>query len=88
MFTGDIKKTQEKCDCVNGILKESIERLNLRNLKAGDIIDYKTSFGINDWNVLKDSKCFDIHKDDNGERLIVSTECKECQEILAKGKEN
>lgn len=83
MYEGSVEKTQEKCECVNGIIKESIDRLNLTNLQAGDIIDYKTSYGIKDWDTLKKSKCFKIQKDDMGERLVVSQECKECQDILA-----
>ena len=33
------------------------------------------------------SKCFNIIKDDNGERLIMKKECKECQSILKEGKD-
>ena len=86
MYEGSIEKTQEKCDHVNNVIKESIVRLNLKGLKEGDVIDYKTSYGITDWDDLKRSKCFKIIKDDNGERLIMKKECLDCQEILEEGK--
>jgi hypothetical protein len=86
MFNGNIEQTQEKCDCVTGIIKESIQRLNLKNAQPGDIIDYKTSFGLKDWTTLKNSKCFHVEKDENGERLVMKQECKDCQETLASSK--
>jgi len=82
MYEGTIEKTKLKCDHVNGVLKEVLVRLNLNNMQAGDIIDYKTSYGTKDWKTLKNSKCFDIENDDNGERLVVSQECKDCQKKL------
>ncbi len=87
MYEGSIEKTQEKCKHVNEVIKESLIKLNLKSLQVGDVIDYKSSFGTKDWNNLKESKCFNIIKDDNGERLIMKQECIDCQKILKEDKD-
>jgi|GEM_PF-5118839 len=86
MYEGSIEKTEQKCKHVNGVIKESLLKLNLKDLKVGDVIDYKTSYPVKDWEDLKKSKCFNIAKDDNGERLVMKQECIDCQKILKEGK--
>ena len=86
MYEDSIKKIEQKCTHVNEVLKESLFKLNLKDLNVGDVIDYKTSYPVNDWEELKKSKCFNIIKDDNGERLVMKQECIDCQKTLEEGK--
>ncbi len=65
------EKTQNKSDYVDEILKDALVGFNLKNKKTDDIIDYRTSYSPQDWNILKSSQYFNIIKDDNGERLVM-----------------